>query len=432
MTRRQRLKNLFVQNVLQPIVLRAFTTIERLRTGVSFNPLDKQFRTDPYPSYKRLRERDPFHRSRLIGGWILARHADVEVVLKDNRFHADETKLPLFEKRRADMLRDGLLQEDDPQTQTMLRSDPPDHTRLRSLVSKAFTPRTVEALRPRIEGIVQERLDALNGADEMDVISELAYPLPVIVIAELLGVPVEDREQFKRWSDEAVRSLGGISADDLRRSMAATRALRIYFEKISEERRREPREDLLSALLAAEEAGDKLSLDEVYGMCILLLVAGNETTTNLIGNGLLALLRNPAQLEILRDDPSLLEGAVEELLRYDSPVQFTSRFVLEDTELNGHKVEAYQQLIVLIGAANHDPEVFAEPERLDVTRTDVRHLAFGHGIHYCLGAPLARLEGQVALGALIERYPNLRLATDSPEWGDNIILRGLKSLPVRW
>jgi cytochrome P450 len=431
MTARQHFRNLFVEHVLQPVVLRALTAMERLRTGVSFNPLDKRFRADPYPYYRRVRERDPFHRSSLAGGWILARHADVEAVLKDGRFVADERKLPLFEKRRAGMIKDGVLREDDPQVQTMLRSDPPDHTRLRGLVSKAFTPRTVEALRPRIEGIVEGRLDAVNGAGEMDVISELAYPLPVIVIAELLGVPVEDREQFKRWSDDAIRSLGGMSAQDLRTSMAAARELRAYFERIAEERRREPREDLLSALLAAEEAGDKLSLDEVYGMCTLLLVAGNETTTNLIGNGLLALLRNPEQLELLRDDPALLENAVEELLRYDSPVQFTGRFVLEDTELNGHEIKAYQQLIVLIGAANRDPEVFPEPERLDVTRTDVRHLAFGHGIHYCLGAPLARLEGQVALGALIERFPNMRLATDSPEWGDNIILRGLKSLPVR-
>jgi hypothetical protein len=361
---------------------------------------------------------------------VLTRYDDINAVLRDGgRFFVDDRKQPTYEKRRADMIKQGILDEEE-YAQSMLTSDPPDHTRLRSLVTKAFTPRTIEALRPRIESIVQEQLDAVAQAGGIDVIESLAYPLPVTVIAEMLGVPAEDRERFKRWSDDAIKGLGFTSVNEAREARVAFRELRAYFQDIAEERRREPREDLFSALLAAEEAGDKLTTDEVFSMCILLLVAGNETTTNLIGNGLLALLRNPQQLEVLRDDPARLEGAVEELLRYDSPVQATARFPTEDTEVNGHPVKAYEMLILLIGAGNRDPEQFEDPERLDVTRQDVRPLSFGHGIHYCLGAPLARLEGQVALGALIERFPNMRLANGKPVWGDNLILRGLKSLPV--
>jgi hypothetical protein len=313
---------------------------------------------------------------------------------------------------------------------SMLRMDPPDHTRLRSLVSKAFTPRTVETLRPRIEQIVEDQLDAVAAAGQMDVIRDLAYPLPVTVIAEMLGIPIEDRERFKHWSDEAIRSLGFSNEDDARRSMQATRELRAYLQPIVEQRRREPREDLISALVAAEEQGDKLSTDEVFSTIILLLVAGNETTTNLIGNGLLALLRNPQQLELLRDDPALIENAVEELLRYDSPVQFTSRIPLEQIEIDGRHIPAGKELLLVLGGANRDPAQYVDPDRLDVTRKEIRHLAFGHGIHFCLGAPLARLESQTALLALVQRFPRMRLAVAEPKRGDNILLRGLAELPV--
>lgn len=430
MSVQQSVRQFVMQRVVQPVVLRALFTEERVRTGAVYNPLDKRFRSDPYPLYKNLQQRDPFHRSRLVGGWVLTRYEDVSTVLRDNRFLADERKLPAFEKQRGQLIKQGLIEEDERTSPSMLRSDPPDHTRLRSLVTKAFTPRTIEALRSRIEAIVQEQLDAVADAASMDVIRQLAYPLPVTVIAEMLGVPTEDREQFKHWSDEAIRGIGFGSIDDFRRSLAASRALRAYFQPIAEERRREPREDLFSALLAAEEEGDKLSLDEVFDMLILLLVAGNETTTNLIGNGLLALLRHPDQLALLRDDPALIESAVEELVRYDSPVQATGRFVLEDVPMDGHTIKAGQQAIVLLAAANRDPEHFPDPDRLDITRQDNHPLSFGHGIHYCLGAPLARLEGQVALLALVQRFPNLRPATDRLEWGDNFILRGLTSLPV--
>lgn len=418
-------------NVIQSAAVRTLVTIERLQAGAALNPLDPRFREDPYPTYKRLRERDPVHRSRLTGGMVLTRYADCASVLRDPSFSSDDRIRPDFEKNQQTAIRNGVMTAEEVDDRgSMLRLDPPDHTRLRSLVNKAFTPRTVETLRPRIERIVEDQLDAVASAGRMDVIRDLAYPLPVTVIAEMLGIPTEDRERFKHWSDEAIRSLGFGSVGDAKRSMQAYRELRAYLEPIVAQRRSEPREDLISALVVAEEEGDKLSTSEVFATIILLLVAGNETTTNLIGNGMLALLRHREQLELLRNDLSLMGSAVEELLRFDSPVQFTSRMPLEDVVLDGRRLAKGSEVLLVIGAANRDPEQFADPDRLDVTRTDVRHLSFGNGIHYCLGAPLARIEGQIAISALIRRFPNMRPAIEKPRRGDNLLLRGLTALPV--
>ncbi len=279
--------------------------------------------------------------------------------------------------------------------------------------------------------IVTELLDAVAGRSEIDVIESVAYPLPVTIIAEMLGVPAEDRDRFKHWSDEAVRALGSANMDDLRASIRAGRELNAYLEPIAEQRRREPRDDLLSALLAAEEAGDRLSMREVFQTVILLLVAGNETTTKLIGNGLLALLQHPAQLELLRDQPDLIDGAVEELLRWDGPVHATGRTAIEEFEFQGAHIKKGQMVMVGLAAANRDPARFQDPERLDITRVDNPHLSLGHGVHFCLGASLARLEARTALGALVERYPSMKLATERPKWGPNVALRGLAELPVR-
>ena len=420
------------QAVIQRTAIKALLTVERVQSGVAFNPLDRNFTTDPYPLYKRLREKDPVHRSRLANALLFTRYEDVATILRDGgRFLTDGQKQPEYPKLRERAIREGVLEEGESDTGgSMLRMDPPDHTRLRSLVSRAFTPRTVEALRPRIEELVEEMLAGAEREGRMDVIGDIAYPLPVTVIAEMLGIPTADRDRFKHWSDEIIRTLGFSNYEDARRSRKAGKELRAYLEPIIEQRRREPREDLLSGLAAAEDGGDRLSVDEMYDTVALLLVAGNETTTNLIGNGMLALMRNPGELERLRSDPSLIENAVEELLRYDSPVQITSRFAIEDTDVNGHPVEAYKELLVVLGAANRDPAHFADPDRLDLGRGDVRHLSFGHGLHYCLGAPLARIEGQAAIGAMVQRFPRIRLLTDAPEWGDNLILRGLRSLPV--
>ena len=284
-------------------------------------------------------------------------------------------------------------------------------------------------MRPVVEKYIGELLGGLEGRRSLELIGDFAAPLPVSVIAEMLGVPVADRERFRHWSNEAVRMLGDNTFEDRRRALAAMDELGDYLETIADERRREPREDLLSELVRAEEAGDRLSRLELFTTCVLLLVAGNETTTKLIGNSVIALLRNPEQLALLRREPERMPEALEELLRYDGPVQLTSRMVTEDRELRGHRLRRGQQLVLVLAAANRDPEQFAEPDRLDVTRRDVRHLALSHGLHFCLGAQLARLEGTLALEAIVTRFPNLRLAGPI-QWGDNTVLRGPRSLPL--
>lgn len=404
---------------------------ELLADGVAFDPFDKRYLTNPYPLYAKLRRKDPFHRSRLFDGWVLTSYEDIAAVLKDARFSADDRNRSDFNVQRENMVRSGVAEADEEQNVSMLRMDPPDHTRLRSLVNKAFTPRAVEALRPRAEAIVGEHLDAAEARGSMDVIRDLAYPLPVIMIAEMLGVPAEDREKFKHWSDEAVLQLGFTTdTEGLKRARAAGEELQAYFEAIAEERRREPKGDLISALLAAEQEGDKLTMQELLITCQLLLVAGNETTTNLIGNGLLALLKHRDQFEDFRDNPKITETAIEELLRFDSPVQGTSRIPLVDMEFRGHTLTRGQQVMLMIGAANRDPDQFEAADQLNLRRKDNRHLSFSQGIHYCLGAPLARLEGAIALRALVERFPHMRLTSEREDWGHNFILRGLRSLPV--
>ncbi|HXH22307.1 MAG TPA: cytochrome P450, partial [Dehalococcoidia bacterium] len=296
-----------LSKAVQSVAVRVLLARELLQDGAAFNPFEKRYLTDPYPLYRKLREKDPIHRSRLFPGVILTRFEDVSAILKDQRFSADDRKLQGFwEQRRKALAAGAMTQEEYERPPSMLRLDPPDHTRLRSLVSRAFTPRAVEALRPRVEQIVDELLDMAAERGEIEVIRDLAYPLPVIVIAEMLGIPAGDREQFKEWSDAIANTLGfneDYSAQ--RRATFAARELRQYLSGVVEERRREPREDLISALVAAEQEGDKLSAEEVFATTELLLIAGNETTTNLIGNGLFHLLRNPEQLEILRRDPDL-------------------------------------------------------------------------------------------------------------------------------
>ncbi len=403
---------------------------ERIHTGIVYQPNHPSFRADPYPFYQRLREADPFHRTFVEGGWILSRYQTIDAVLHDRRFSADDRCWRGWPWVDRLMRQVGRLEADEPYLPSMLRQDPPDHTRLRKLVSKAFTPRAIAALQGRIEQIVESHLDAVMPDGRMDVIRDLAHPLPMIVIADMLGIPLPDREQFKHWSNEAVRDLDFASIEDFRRAGIALKALRSYLAQVIEERRQAPQDDIISALILAEEDGEQLRTEEIYGTCELLLIAGNETTTNLIGNGLLALLRYPEQLARLRDEPDLVPQAIEELLRYDSPVQITSRFALETLAIEGRQVKKGDQLLLLIGAANRDPDQFGDPEHLDITRTDGHHLAFSQGIHFCLGAALARLEGQAALSALLRRCANLKLATDALEWRYGATLRGLTALPV--
>jgi cytochrome P450 len=392
---------------------------------IGFDPMAPEFLADPYPTYHRLRAEDPVHHSPR-GFWVLTRYEDVVAVLRDPRF----VKEPIVRVLAAHF---GLVVPPGVGL-SMLDRDPPDHTRLRGLVSKAFTPRVVEGLRPRIRQIVDGLLDRAEDARSMDLIEELAYPLPVIVICEMLGVPVEDHERFKGWGLDLARGLDAIMLPPdsavARRSGAARHALAAYFRELIAARRASPRADMLSALIAAEEAGDKLGADELIATCILLLVAGHETTVNLIGNGMLALLRHPGELERLRESPGLIGAAVEELLRYDGPVQRTARIPSADVIIGGRTIEEGSMVMPFIGAADRDPAQFPDPDRLDIARADNRHIAFGWGIHFCLGAPLARLEGQIAIDALVRRMPKLALATDRPEYRQSLTLRGLASLPV--
>jgi pimeloyl-[acyl-carrier protein] synthase len=407
----------------------SYFAAERVRTGIVWNPMRADVRADPHPSYRRLRERDPIHRSFAADGWVLTRWAEISEVLADKTYSSDERNQRRWPREMARNARAGLPDPYVAGQASMLRLDPPDHSRLRNLVNKAFTPRAVERVRPMVEKYVAETLARVDGRGGMELIGDFAAPLPVSVIAELLGVPVADRERFRHWSDETVRTLGDKTMADRRRAQRAMEELGAYLEGIADERRREPREDLLTALVRAEDAGDRLTRAELVTTCVLLLVAGNETTTKLIGNAVLALLAHPEQHALLRREPERMPAAVEELLRFDGPVQLTSRVVLADRELGGRRLRSGQNLVLLLAAANRDPLQFAEPDRLDVTRKDVRHLAFGHGIHFCVGAQLARLEATLALEALVTRFPNLRVA-GPVEWGDNTVLRGPRSLPL--
>jgi cytochrome P450 len=392
-----------------------------------------RFLSDPYPVYRRLRAEAPVWWSELWGCWVVTRYDDVKALLLDPRRASNVgrqatlvNRLPAEQRERLRSLAAHYS------AGGLSNQDPPAHTRLRGLVSQAFTPRVVANLRPRIERIVDGLLDCAAAADQVDVIREFAYPLPAIVIAELLGLPAEDRARFKGWSDEITALLGAGRADPVlaERGQRGLNELRAYIAALLADRRRVPEDDLLSGLVAAEERGDVLSEGEMVGSCVTILLGGHETTTNLIGNGLLTLLRHPGERERLRRDPALMPVAVEEFLRYDAPVQRLWRVLKEDVELGGRRLRAGEAVFLMVGAANRDPVHFAEPDRLDVGRRPNRHLTFGHGIHFCPGASLARLEAEIAFAALLRRFPAVRLADGELEYHPNVAFRGLVSLTV--
>lgn len=384
---------------------------------------------NPYPFYHHLRATDPVHWDPL-GVWALTRYADVVSALHDPRLSTERIMLSLEEVPEAQ--REVQRPHYESLAKQMAFVDPPDHTRLRSLVNRAFTPRVVEAMRPRIQGIVDRLLDAVQESGRMDVIRDLAYPLPTTVIADMFGCPSEDHDRLKKWSDDFAElfDVRELTPEELEERMGNLSDFTDYFRHLAVERKKDPGSDILSALLAAEEQGDALTAEEMVANCVLIVFAGHETTTNLIGNGLLALLRNPEQLERLREDPSLITSAVEEMLRYDSPVQFAARVAKESLQMGDKSIEKGQHVSIILGAANRDPERFPDPDRFDITRRDNRHVAFGYATHFCLGSPLARLEGQIALSTVLRRMPNLRLEHENPPWRSNIALHGLQSLPV--
>jgi cytochrome P450 len=402
-----------------------------------FNPLDPAFRVDPYPVYRRLLAEAPVYQTPL-GVPAFSRFADCLAILKNHKeFSSDDRKSPMYAVNQANIKEtmgpdfDMFVDEGD---RPFLFMDPPDHTRLRRLVNLAFTPRAVEALRPRIKEIVNDLLDAIaeKGGDS-EVIADLAYPLPVAVICEMLGVPEEDRGEFREWSDELVKSLDPgitLTPEQMQVRFEAIKQSRIYFKDLIARRRKTPGDDLLTALISAEEEGDKLSEAELLSISRLVLVAGHETTVNLIANGVLQLLRHPAELARFQDDPGLAPSVVEEVLRFDPPVQFDGRFCVDGAQVNDHVLSPQTFVLLLLGAANRDPEQFEDPDRFDIARNDDRHLAFGYGIHFCLGAPLARLEGQVALQALADRFKSWKLLDPNPPYKDMITIRGPESLRV--
>jgi cytochrome P450 len=396
-----------------------------------------EFRARTYETWAAMREHDPVFRQPGLDGatpiWFVTRHADVHTVLMDDERFVLDASLVLTPEQLEEA-RGPIPAELDARINTnLLTKDGDDHRRLRRLVTKAFTPRMIEGLRPRIQEIADELLDGVQASGEMDLVDDYAFPLPITVIAELLGIPPEDRDRFRIWSNTFVTP--ALDEDALERFLRHCEEFLAYLRDLFEHRRREPSDDLVTALVQAEERGDSLSENELYSMVVLLIVAGHETTVSLIGNAVLALLTNPGELDELKRDPSLVPAAIEELLRYDSPVERTlTRWVAEDVALGGQRLRRGDLVVAVVGSANRDPERHADADRLDVTRADTKHLGFGRGSHFCLGAPLARLEAEIALSTLFARFPGLRLNA-SPESLTHRpvpLFRSLVSLPVSW
>lgn len=413
-----------IAGAARSVYIRARLAEERLRSGVAWWPLAPEFVADPYPVYRKLRERDPVHRSILTRYVLFSLYADVDRILRDHRNFSNDVQ-----KARATS---GSMAARKKLKPSMISLDPPDHTRLRRLVNRAFTPRQVAKMEDYIRATAHELLDRVARADEFDLMEAFAVPLPTIVIARMIGVPERDLDRFKVWSDRLARSLEPLLSEEERAVVLRTdRQIAEYFRGLIAQRRREPRDDLVSRLVEAEDEGDKLTADETITMLRLLLVAGNETTTNLIGNGVRALLLHPGQLALLRERPELAADAVEELLRYDSPVQLDARIVARDQEIGGVRLQQGSLIGLTIGSANRDPERFERPDELDITRSDQGNISFGRGIHHCLGAPLARLEGRIALEVLMERFERIEFGRRPPKFRPNVVLRGLEHFDVR-
>ncbi|MCM3109551.1 cytochrome P450 family protein [Lederbergia lenta] len=382
----------------------------------------KAFTQNPYPVYTKLREEDPVPYVLLPDGqyaWMITRYEDAVAALKEQRFIKDFTKFYEEDMENADLF-----------SKNMLFADPPDHKRLRGLVSKAFTPQLIAGMRDRIQEITDELLEEIAGKKNVNLIDEFAFPLPIIVICEMLGIPTDDRDKFRIWSNSIIEDPNGGYDEKVQQHM---NDFVQYLQKRFAYVRENPGNGLISQLIIAEEKGDQLTEQELYGVVTLLIIAGHETTVNLIGNAVMALLEHPRQLALLKNQPELIHTAIEEALRFNDPVEFsTSRWAAESFEFKGKSISKGDLVIVVLNSANHDPNQFKDPDVFDITRGKSRHLAFGKGIHACLGAPLARLEGEIAINSLIQRYPNIKLNIDKNdlEWRSGMIVRGVKELPV--
>ena len=393
------------------------------------------FMRNPYPLLHQLREQDPVHWSDAIGGWLLTRYDDILVSFKNTAAFSNENRLgktvqylpPAKQTNYKDVV-------DHYAVKGLIHSDPPDHTRLRGLVNQEFTPKVVEQMRPRIQEVVNSLLDAAEAKGEMDVIPDLATALPVGVIAEILGVPPSDRHLMRRWTDD-ILSFQGVnkpSEADLSRAQQGLQEIRPYIQNMIEERRRQPRQDLMSKFVALESAGERLSEAELISTCVTLIIAGHETTLSLISSTIYLILAHPAEFQLLREDPSHLDSAIEESLRYENPVSRQARLMKDDVELGGKLLKKGDIVFQMLNSANRDPAYFSDPDRFDIQRKKNRHIAFGFGAHFCVGALLARTETSIAVGTALKRFPNLRLIDSQPEWDlGKRTSRMLRKLPVR-
>ena len=392
------------------------------------------FYQDPYPIYDRLRAEAPVAWSEALGAWVVTRYEDVQATLHDPRRFSSHGRLSGALERFSPEVRAKFKPLEDHFGIGLIGSDPPNHTRLRALINKAFIPRIIEQMRPRLQALIDELLDATMARGRMDLVRDLAYPLPATVIAELLGAPPGERENFKRWSDGilAFQGSGVVSAERVEHSQHDLLEMRAFLTQLIAERRSQPRDDLLSRLVEAEAEGDRLTPPELLTVCVTMLTAGHETTTTLIANGIYTLLRHPDQMAQLRADPQLMPSAIEEVLRFEGPLQRNPRRAAMDFDFGGQHLRRNDYMMPILGAANRDPEAFPEPDRFNIARQPNRHVAFGLGIHFCVGAPLARLEGLIALNAILRRLPELRLNAAAVEWDQHTLFRKLRALPVAW
>ena len=404
----------------------------RAHMGVHFDPKDPATIADPFPVLRRLQDEDPVHWCPALAGWIVTRYEDCRLVLNDSRFSAARLQ-PFFDHLSPEQ-RAKVGEIEASVGLWAVFQDPPDHTRLRRLLNRGFTSRAIERMVPRIAEIVDDLLDQAAERGTMDFIADFAYPLPASVVMDMLGVPLGDLDHFKVWSDNLALFVGSaqITPDKYDKAEQATREMGAYFRDLVAERRRRPRLDLISELIAAEEAGNALSEDELVASAVLLLFAGHETTTNMLGTGLLHLIQNPEQLARLRADPEYAETAVEEVLRFDGPIYAMVRVTNDAVVLHERTIAKGDRIFAMLNAANRDPRVFDDPDRFDIMREPNRQMAFGYGIHFCLGAPLARLEGRIALPRVLDRLGQITIATNHLEWSDSLVLRGLKRLPIEF